>query len=225
MIVPDQLKLVVEDLGHFVPRLVFTGGLVLGLYLERQPMFRIRPTKDADAVVACATHADYVATQTALGQVGARPFVGDADAPICRMVTASGQLLDLMPTDESVLGFGNAWFPLGYETAQPCDIGASQPIRIFPPPVYAAAKSDAYRGRGVADPIISHDLEDFLMLVSCRPSLAAEIAACAPELRTYLARFVDEVLALPRLDEIIDGNIGEPVEKVLITLRAIAALA
>ena len=224
MIVPDQLKLVVEDLGHFVPRLAFTGGLVLGLYLERQPMFRIRPTKDADAVVACATHADYISLQVELGQVQARPLAGDGDAPICRMVTSSGQLLDLMPTDKSVLGFGNSWFPLGYETAQPCDIGASQPVRIFPPPVYAAAKADAYRGRGVADPMLSHDLEDFLTLVSCRSSLTAEIAACCPELRSYLARFVDEVLALPRLDEIIDGNIGEPVEKVLITLRAIAAI-
>lgn len=225
MIVPEQLKKVVEDLGDFVPRLVFTGGLVLGLYFERQPMFRIRPTMDADAVVACATHAAYVALQTALGQVGTRPLVGDSDAPICRMVTASGQLLDLMPTAEGVLGFGNSWFPLGYETAQLCDIGASQPIRIFSPPVYAATKAEAYRGRGAADPMISHDLEDFLTLVACRPSLTEEIAACAQDLRIYLAAFADEVLALPRLDEIIDGNIGEPVETMLITLRAISALA
>jgi hypothetical protein len=138
MIVPDQLKLVVEDLGHFVPRLAFTGGLVLGLYLERQPMFRIFPTKDADAVVACTTHADYISLQLELGQVQARPLAGDGDAPICRMVTSSGQLLDLMPADESVLVLGNAWFPLGYETAQSFDIGASQPIRIFPPPVNEA---------------------------------------------------------------------------------------
>lgn len=44
MSVPEQLKLVVEDLGDFVPCLVFTGGLVLALYFERRPMFRIRPT-------------------------------------------------------------------------------------------------------------------------------------------------------------------------------------
>lgn len=150
--VPEQLKLVVEDLGAFVPRLVFTGGLVLALYFERQPMFRIRPTKDADAVVACATHADYVALQAALGRVGTHPLVGEDDAPICRMVTASGQLLDLMPTQEAILGFGNPWFPLGYETAEPCDIGATQPVRLFPPPVYAAAKAAAYRSRGAGDP-------------------------------------------------------------------------
>ena len=225
MIIPEQLKQVVEDLGAFVPRLVFTGGLVLGLYFERQPMFRIRPTKDADAVVACATHADYVATQSALGQVGTRPHVGDGDAPICRMVTASGELLDLMPTDEGVLGFGNPWFHLGFETAQPCDIGASQPIRIFLLPVYAAAKTAAHRGRGAADPMFSHDLEDFLTRVACRPSLVEEVAASAPDLRTYLAEFVNEVLAIPRLDEIIEGIIGEPVETMLTTLRAIAALA
>jgi hypothetical protein len=224
MIVPEQLKLVVEDLGAFVPRLVFTGGLVLGLYFERRPMFRIRPTKDADAVVACTTHADYVALQRALGQVGTHPLVGEDDAPICRMVTASGQLLDLMPTQEGVLGFGNPWFPLGYETAKPYDIGATQPIRIFPPPVYAAAKAAAYRSRGVADPMVSHDLEDFLTLLACRTSLLGEIAACTPELRIYLAAFAAEVLALPRLDEIIDGNTGEPVPAMLTTLRAIAAL-
>ena len=49
MIVPEQLKLVVEDLGAFVPRLIFMGKLILGLAFERQPNFRIRPTKDADS--------------------------------------------------------------------------------------------------------------------------------------------------------------------------------
>ncbi|MDB5098372.1 MAG: hypothetical protein JWM80_2793 [Cyanobacteria bacterium RYN_339] len=225
MIVPDQLKQVVEDLGVFVPQLAFTGGLVLGLYFQRPPMFRIRPTKDADAVIACATHAAYVAFQAEMGKVGTRPHIGEDGEPICRMMTASGNLLDLMPTEAGVLGFGNRWFPLGYETAQPLNIGASQPIRIFPPPVYAAAKVEAYRSRGAADPMCSHDLEDFLMLVACRPSLVEEIAGCDPELRTYLAVFAAEVLALPRLDEIIEGNTGEPVETMLTTLRAIAALA
>lgn len=225
MIIPEQLKLVVEDLGVFVPRLVFTGGLVLGLYCQRPPMFRIRPTKDADVVIACASHAAYVELQTALGQVGTRPYIGEGDEPICRMVTAGGHLLDLMPTEAGVLGFGNRWFTLGYKTAQPCDIGASQPIQIFPPPVYAAAKAEAYNGRGAAEPMFSHDLEDFLVLVACRLSLAEEIAACDSELRSYLVIFAEEVLGLPRLDEIVEGNTGEPVGPMLKTLRAIAALA
>lgn len=214
----------IEDLGVFVPRLVFTGGLVLGLYCRRPPMFRLRPTKDADAVIACATHTAYVELQSALGQVGTRMHIGEGNEPICRMVTASGHLLDLMPTDASVLGFGNRWFTLGYETAQTCDIGASQPIRIFPPPVYAAAKAEAYRSRGAADPMFSHDLEDFLVLVACRPYLVEEIAACDLELRSYLATFATEVLALPRLDEIIEGNTGEPIGEMLTALRAIAVL-
>lgn len=73
--------------------------------------------------------------------------------------------------------------------------------------------------------MLSHDLEDFLTLVACRPSLVEEIAACSPALRTYLTTFADEVLALPQLDEIIEGNTEERVEMVLTSLRAISTLA
>ncbi len=53
--------------------MVFTGGLVLPLYFERQPSDRLRPTFDADAVVACSSNARWAGMQAQLMQLGIMP--------------------------------------------------------------------------------------------------------------------------------------------------------
>ncbi|MNT46163.1 hypothetical protein D3C72_1827900 [compost metagenome] len=194
----------------------------MALYLERKPVFRIRPTEDADAVVACVNHREYVALQTELGQVGVRHLDDDSDAPMCRMRTASGHLLDLMPWDPTVLGFGNRWFRQGYESAITQSVGNGLDIRIFTPPLYAAAKAEAFRDRGWDDPWSSHDLEDFLTLVACRPSLLTEISGVDDELRGYLSTFAAELLKLPRFDEMVSGHVGELAERTMASLEKLA---
>ena len=218
----ELLREVVRDLREYQSRMVFTGGLVLVLYLERKPAFRIRPTDDADAVVACMNHREYVALQTELGRIGVRHLEGDSDAPMCRMRTASGHLLDLMPWDPMVLGFGNRWFRQGYENAISRSIGDGLDIRIFTPPLYAAAKAEAFRDRGKDDPWSSHDLEDFLTLVACRPSLPSEILKVDDELQGYLRTFAAELLNLPRFDEMVSGHVGEMAERTIAGLEKMA---
>ena len=216
------LRTIAEELGAFTDRLVFTGGLVLPLYLTRPPSLRLRPTRDADVVVACTSHRAWLALQGELGEIGVRPLAGDPEAPICRMRTAAGHLLDLMPTDPGVLGFGNRWFGEGYARSIEADVGARQAIRVFPAALYAAAKVEAYRGRGRQDPWLSHDLEDLLTLLACRPGLAAEARAEAEPLRGFLREAAQELLALERLDEIIQGSLREPEEPILAMLESLA---
>lgn len=218
----ELLRAVIRDLGTFHDRMVFTGGLVLALYLERRPTFRIRPTVDADAVVACASHREWLGLQADLGRIGVVPLAGDPDAPICRMRTAGGYLLDLMPSDPDVLGFGNRWFQQGFDRAVTADIGEGLTIRVFPAPLYFAAKAEAYRGRGSQDPWTSHDLEDILTLLACRPSLAGEVARVDELLSAYLAEVARQILELERIDELIHGNIGECEDEIMATLAAIA---
>jgi hypothetical protein len=103
----ELLSAIVHELGEFNAHMVFTGGLVLPLYLERTPTYRIRPTDDADAVVACTTYIAWARFQEELGRVGIHPVSDDPDAPICRMRTAHGHLIDVMPMEPDVLGFGN----------------------------------------------------------------------------------------------------------------------
>jgi hypothetical protein len=203
--------------------MVFTGGLVLPLYLARRPTLRIRPTLDADAVVACASHRDWLGLQRELGRIGVVPLADDPEAPICRMRTAAGHLLDLLPTDPAVLGFANRWFDAGFTHAIPADLGKGLRIRIFPAPLYLAAKFEAFRGRGLDDPWTSHDLEDMLTLIACRPSLPAEVEASEPCLRSYLGAAARAILEVDRLGEVIQANVGEREESIVASLALIAS--
>lgn len=197
---------------------------MLPLYLERAPTYRLRATDDADAVVACTTHQEWVALQMELHEVGIQPVSGDPNAPICRMRTARGHLLDFMPIDPDVLGFGNRWFRQGFERSIVRSIGDNLDIRIFPPPLFVAAKAEAYRDRGIEDPWASHDLEDLLTLIACRPSLLTELTGEGEELRSYLACFALELLSLDRFEELVYAHIGEQEDEVIAVLKAISRL-
>jgi hypothetical protein len=219
----EILRAVLQDLGELQARMVFTGGLVLPLYLQRTPALRLRPTKDADAVVGCTTYVEWMGLQAELMASGTLP-VADPDAPIWRMRTPGGYLLDVMPFEPAALGFGNRWFRGGFERAVPADLGLGTTVRIFPPTLYAAAKGEAYNDRGQADPWTSHDLEDLLTLVACRPSLPDEIALESESLRRFLAEVATNILAIDQVDDLIAGNVGEPEDALLHTLGAIRAL-
>lgn len=76
----ELLREVLHDLGAFQDEMVFTGGLVLSLYFEIEPNIRLRPTYDADAVVACASNTRWAALQAELMRIGIMP-ASEPDAP------------------------------------------------------------------------------------------------------------------------------------------------
>ena len=213
----EILRQILGELEGIPDPMVFTGGLVLPLYFERSPALRLRPTIDADAVVGCASYARWADLQARLMQRGFVP-VSDQEAPICRMRTPQGHLLDVIPTEASVLGFGNRWFRQGFDEAVSASLGEGKAIRIFPAPLFVAAKTEAFRDRGKLDPWLSHDLEDVLTLIECRPSFLEEVRREDGELLDYLAAFATELLALERIDELIESHLrasAEPIRTVL----------
>lgn len=210
----DVLRDLLGELGNYREQLVFTGGLVLPLYFEQAPPYGIRATDDGDAVTVCASHADYVQFQLSLGSVGIQMAVGEG-APLCRMRTPHGHILDVIPTEPGILGFGNRWFAQGVARAETHDLGDGTSVRLFPAPLYFAAKIEAFRDRGASDPWGSHDLDDLLNLMACRPSLPTEIENESAEFRTYVAGFMGELKGIHRFEELLEGNIGERYGEVL----------
>jgi hypothetical protein len=122
---------------------------------------------------------------------------------ICRWSRAE-IILDVMPTDASILGFSNPWYPGAIKYATVHNIAPKLSIRVVTPPYFCATKIVAFHGRGNGDYAASHDLEDFLALVDGRSELASEIRGAEADVRHYIAteasgflndgRFVD---ALP----------------------------
>jgi hypothetical protein len=110
-----------------------------------------------------ASLAEYHTLERQLEQAG---FKHDRrpEAPVCRWIVA-GCMLDVMPTDESALGFGNRWYKLAVRSAQVLELPSGQSIRLIAPAVFLATKLDAFRGRGAGDFLASHDLEDVVVLI------------------------------------------------------------
>lgn len=213
---------IIGELGDLQADMVFTGGIVLPLYFERQPYLRVRPTKDVDAVVAATSLSQYAEIQAKLGRRGFTHVLDDADASMCRMRTPQGNLLDVMPIDEAVLGFEKRWFERGYMSAQIVPLGSDVTLRVFPAPVYMAAKVEAYRNRGKEDLWASSDLEDILTLLECRPSLLTEVSAQDEELRTFLAAFASEILEFDDPEELINAYLRSNTDDVIARLENLA---
>jgi predicted nucleotidyltransferase len=163
----------------------------------------VRATRDVDVVVEVISLAAYHALERQLEQAG---FQHDRspDAPVCRWIVG-GCMLDVMPANEAVLGFGNRWYHFAVRTAEPVRLPSGRSIRLIAPPVFLATKLEAFHGRGGGDFLASHDLEDIAVVVDGRPELVDEVAACETELRAYLAREVGSLLRNAAFTEALSG--------------------
>ena len=179
------LESVAHALGVLRNRLVFVGGCASGLLLTDSAAPAARVTQDVDAIVDVTSLAEYHRLELQLQQAG---FKHDRspDAPICRWIGGGG-VLDVMPTDERVLGFGNRWYAEAVLRAGEFRLPNGLQIRLISSPLFLATKLEAFSGRGGSDFRASHDLEDIVALLDGRPELVAEVSTASGELRSYLS--------------------------------------
>ena len=108
-----------------------------------------------------------------------------ADDPICRFRKAN-IVVDLLPTEPSVLGFGNRWYALAAKTATIVALPSGRSLRHASAPCFLATKIVAFRDRGSGDYLASHDFEDIVAIVDGRSELLDEMANAPEELRTWI---------------------------------------
>jgi len=103
------LELGAARLGPMLDELTLVGGSAVGLLITYPAADPPRPTLDLDFVVRAATLAHYDAFGARLRAAGFTQWPAQPGDPLCRW--RSGELvLDVMPLDESVLGFSNRWY-------------------------------------------------------------------------------------------------------------------
>ena len=193
MVDPNHVlfEAVVRLLRPVLDYLVFVGGCTTGLFLTDPAASGIRPTKDVDAIVDVTSYAKYASLAERLRALGLAED-STPGAPLCRWRHAE-MIVDVMPTDASVLGFSNRWFPAAIETAEMRRI-AVHDVRVVTPPLFIATKLEAFHGRGANDLFASHDLEYIVTLVDGRPTITAEVAVSGTEVRAYIAAEVRALL-------------------------------
>jgi hypothetical protein len=189
---PNLARLLVAaaKLEPLLDKIAFVGGCVTGLLLTDPAAAPVRPTLDVDAIVAITSYVEFTFLEKHLRDLGFDRSRSEG-APICRWV--SGDLiLDLMPTDSSILGFTNRWYSPALDHAQTLKIGKYE-IRVISAPYFLATKLEAFHGRGKND-FGSHDLEDIVTVVDGRAELAAEVHLAPADLQKYLSdQFMDLV--------------------------------
>ena len=182
---------VVQLLAPVLEELVFVGGCTTGLLITDPAATGIRPTKDVDAIVDITSYAKYISLAERLRALGLAEDTSEG-APLCRW--RHGHLIvDVLPTDATVLGFSNRWYPAAIATATTLRI-AGYAVRIVTPALFIATKLEAFHGRGRTDIVESHDLEDIVAVVDGRPEIVDDVAGAAADVRAYIASEIRALL-------------------------------
>lgn len=198
-----KVRLIADALGTLREQLVFVGGCAVDLLLTDTAAAPARVTYDVDLVARVEALAGYHALEKEFDRRGFKRDVA-RDAPICRW-RFNDLEVDLMPTDASVLGFANRWYPLAVKTAQDLTLSTGVTIRLISAPAFLATKFEAFRDRGRGDYLGSHDLEDVINVLDGRLELVDEIVAAEPELRRYLVEQCRALLASPDFTNALPG--------------------
>lgn len=193
---------VIRLLTPVLDELVFVGGCTTGIFVTDPAASGIRPTRDVDAIVDVTSYAQYTALSDRLRELGLAEDTSEG-APPCRW-RQGHVIVDVMPVDESVLGFSNPWYPMVINTAQRFDI-AGQSTRIVTPPLFMATKLEAFHARGGNDLFASHDLEDIITVVDGRAEIVDEVATAIREVRDYISAEIGALLRNPDFREALAG--------------------
>ncbi len=203
----DMVRRVAEQLGELRSSVVFTGGAVVPLYVDLVRPGDVRATLDVDIVVEAVSRLEYYRVEEQLRDLRwSQPLL--EGGPICRWRTPDGVTVDVMPIDESVLGFSNPWYASGLSAALTVKVGTDLEIQVFAPPVFVATKIEAFYGRGRADWYASHDLEDILTVIEGRSRLVDEVQASSPDVRAFIADWARRLRGLAAWHDIVEGHLS-----------------
>jgi len=193
-----------EKLVPLLDRIVFVGGCASGLLLTDPGAAPVRPTIDVDAIVQIASYEELMVLERSLRQFGfEQPHV--EGAPLCRWIHGD-IILDLTPTDSTILGFSNRWYSQALKEAEPVDLGGYR-IRLISSPCFMATKFEAFHGRGQFDYRMSRDIEDIVTVLDGRPEIVAEIGRRGDSLQQYLKNEFSKLLLERDFLEALSGHL------------------
>lgn len=164
----------------------------------------MRPTFDLDIIVEVMANRRYSDLEAILRQAG---FEHDMTpgAPRCRW-RLDGLIVDVMPTEDALLGINTAWFAEALATAKPRRLlGVDVPM--ISAVAFLATKLAAFGDRGEGDYYGSHDLEDIITVIDGRGALVAEIDDAAPGLRGYVVAKIKALVVEPAFQEALAGHL------------------
>jgi hypothetical protein len=93
-----------------------------------------------------------------------------------------------MPTDENILGFSNRWYLPAIKNSVTIELEPNLEILIVTAPYFLGTKIDAFFGRGRADYLASHDMEDLINIINGRVEILEDIKNSELDLKDFIIK-------------------------------------
>lgn len=130
----EILEMTVKQLEDLADEMVFLGGCATGLLITDEAAPPIRVTRDVDTIVQAGSLAEYHELADRLRKKDFREDISDG-APVCRWI-GDNVVLDVMPTDERVLGFSNRWYSVAMQMAETVNLPSGREIKVVSAPCF-----------------------------------------------------------------------------------------
>ena len=179
-----------------VKQVTFVGGCTTALLLtDEVTAEQVRHTDDVDLIVHVISYAKYHALQQDLRVQGFKIVVPDIDEdiPICAM-QLNELRVDIMPDDESILGFSNRWYKEAVDNSFDYQLNDEITIKLVSPGYFVATKLEAWLGRGKGDALTSRDIEDIINLIDGREELISELGNSSDAVKAFISEQLRQLL-------------------------------
>jgi predicted nucleotidyltransferase len=193
-----RIKAVAKALQELNEKVVFIGGATVALYAPKEIAFEARPTDDVDVIIELISYNSYTQLDEKLRSIG---FQNDIESGIICRYTVQGIVVDIMPTDASVLGFSNFWYADGFRNAIDFTLDEEITIKIFSPEYFIAAKLEAFKNRGKNDYRTSSDFEDIVYLLENCQEIKEYLSTNDTMLKKYFKTEFTKLLNDTNLEE------------------------
>jgi len=197
---------VAKRLGDLRDKVVFVGGCATGMFITDPAMPEVRVTQDVDVIVEVTSRMEYYRLEEELRSRGFEQDMSE-NTPVCRWLVDVIKV-DIMPTQEDILGFSNRWYLPAIRNANHIELEDELTIKLVSPPYFLATKIDAFNGRGGGDYMASHDMEDIITILDGRPEIVSEIRSSSDDLKDFLSRTFRILLVNDEFLDSIPGHLS-----------------
>jgi predicted nucleotidyltransferase len=184
-----MLEYASRKLGDLNNDFIFLGGCAAALFITDPASPDVRSTMDVDCIVDVLSLNDYYKLEKRLKMQGFRK----SEDLICRW-HYDDLILDVMPTEEKILGFSNRWYKEAITNFTTHKLTEDIAIRSVTAPYFLGTKLEAFKARGRNDFMNSHDFEDIIAVIDGRIELIEEVKSTSPTLRAYLSEIFSKML-------------------------------
>lgn len=197
-----EIETVVKGLGEIAEDVIFVGGYLPIFYVNVELFEEPRPTFDIDCIIEIKSRIEHYNLEKKLISKGFKN-----DASMVARWNFKGIIVDIMPTNQKILGFSNKWYKRAFNYRRKELLPNGNNCYILSLPYFIATKFEALNGR--ADDLrFSKDLEDIIYVINGCETAIEDIKNSDESVKKYISEQFKLLKNNSNLEELIEGNLS-----------------